>query len=222
MIKGFALTTLFIVYSNLQGQIDLEKTDYSIYTKITHTILKRYPESTLIDIYKYFFQSRFGPEHLISDSLIAFKILQDELKEAVIKSYRSKPDSMLVELLYPDKKYVRIDLSLIKERLIPLQLFFTAFLQSVEKHDSTDYEIWKSDWLKIVQKLEEENLKIKNFKEDKIKIENALRLKKLVFHHSQTFKKIYQPHYRIINYRIFEKFLLPYLKQYRIKIIVPE
>jgi len=139
------------------------------------------------------------------------------LKSDEIKSYKLKSDSLLVELLQPEKKYVRIDLSLVKDRIIPLNLFFTAFLQSAEKHDTVDLENWKSDWSGIVSSFEEANLKIKNFREDKIKIENALRMNRLVFSHSQDYKKKYNPHYRVIDYKIFEKFLLPYLKQFRIK-----
>ncbi len=193
-------------------QIEALNDDYSDYIKVTQSILKKYPEATLIDIYKYFFQSRFGPEHLISDSLIAFNMLKDELKSEEIKSYKSKSDSLLIELLQPDKKFVRIDLSLVKDRVIPINLFFTAFLQSAEKYDSTEYEKWKNDWDIIVQQLEDEKIKIKNFREDKIKIENAFRQNRLVFSHSQDYKKNYKPHYRIIEYKIFEKFLLPLLK----------
>jgi len=217
-MKRFFSGLFFIFHASMMSaQVDSIKTDFSAYIKSTQSLLKKYPESTLIDIYKYFFQSRFGPEHLISDSLIAFKILQDELKSDEIKSYKLKSDSLLVELLQPEKKYVRIDLSLVKDRIIPLNLFFTAFLQSAEKHDTVDLENWKSDWNEIVQSFEEANLKIKNFREDKIKIENALRMNRLVFSHSQDYKKKYNPHYRVIDYKIFEKFLLPYLKQFRIK-----
>lgn len=217
MRKSFVALILILNFSSINGQIDSNRIDNSIYVKITQSILKKYPESSLIDIYKYFFQSRFGPEHLISDSLIALKILQDEIKNDEIKNHKLKPDSLLIELLYPEKKYVRIDLSLIKERIIPLNLFFTAFLQSAEKHDTVDFENWKNDWNTIAGSLEEANLKVKNFREDKIKIENALRINRLIFSHSQDYKKKYNPHYRVINYKIFEKFLLPYLKQFRIK-----
>lgn len=219
MIKAFFVSIILISFSAVFAQTDSSSINYSQHIKIVQSILKKYPDASLIDIYKYFFQSRFGPEHIISDSLIAFKILMDELKNEDIGSYRSKPDSLLVELLYPEKKFVRVDLSLIKERIIPINLFFTAFLQSAEKYDSIDYERWKNDWRQIVQKLESENIKIKNFREDKIKIESALKNNRLVFSHSPEYKKSYKPHYRVIEYRIFKEFLLPSLKQYRIKFI---
>lgn len=219
MRRILVLILIIFCHSQIKGQIGLSEDDYSNYINAIHSILKKYPDATLIDIYKYLFQSRFGPEHLVSDSLIAFNMLKDELNNEEIKTYRLKSDTLLVELLYPDKKYVRVDLSLVKDRVIPINLFFTAFLQSVEKHDTLQIERWKNDWNQIVQRLENENLKIKNFKEDKNKIENAFRQNRFVFSHSQIYKTHYKPHYRIINYKIFEKFLQPYLKQYRIKFV---
>ncbi len=219
MRKIFVLILILFCHLQIRGQVGLKEDDYSIYINVIQTILKKCPDASLIDIYKYLFQSRFGPEHLVSDSLIAFNMLKDELNNEEIKTYKSKSDTLLVELLYPDKKYVRVDLSLVKDRVIPINLFFTAFLQSVEKYDSLQIEKWKNDWYQIVQKLENENLKIKSFKEDKIRIENAFRQNRFVFSHSQIYKTHYKPHYRIINYKIFEKFLQPYLKQYRIKFV---
>lgn len=195
--------------------------EYNSYKQAIQKIKNRYPEITLIDLYKYFYQSRFGPEHLITDSLIALRMLEDELKNDEIKSYKSKPDSLLIEVLLPEKKYLRIDLSLVKDRIIPLGLFFTAFLQSAQKYDSTYYEQWESDWKEIVNLIEKENIKIKNFHEDKSRIENALNQGRFVFSHSSHYKSNYKPHYRIIDYKIFKNFILPILKQHRIKFLEP-
>jgi len=213
---------LLIILSGFQDETKSEKSfDYKSYKASIQYILKKYPESTLIDVYKYFFQSRFGPEHFIKDSLIALNLLQDEIKSEEILSYKSKPDSFLVELLLPEKKFVRIDLSLIKDRIIPLNLLFTAFLNSAKIYDSTEYEIWKNDWKEIVNLIEKENIKLKNYIEDKNRIENALKQNKLVFSHSAHYKNFYKPHYRVVEYKIFKTFLLPLIHQYRIKFIEP-
>lgn len=217
----FVLLCIFL--SRIQDEIKSEKSfDYSSYKASIQYMLKKYPESTLIDIYKYFYQSRFGPEHFIKDSLIALNLLQDEIKNEEISTYKSKPDSILVELLLPEKKFVRIDLSLTKGGIIPLNLLFSAFLNSAQKYDSTDYEIWKNDWKEIVNLIEKENIKLKNYTEDKNRIESALRQNKLVFSHSLHYKNHYKPHYRVIDYKIFKTFLLPLIQQYRIKFIEPD
>ncbi len=216
MIRVFVVIFSQFVFTFAQGNIESRKIDYDIYLEQTIKLLQRYPESTLIDIYKYFFQGRFGPEHLISDSLLTLNFLKDELKSEEIQNYK-KNQTRLIEILLPEKKFVRVDLSLIKDQILPLNLFFSAFLESSIKHDSSDYFEWKKDWTAIVEKLEANNLKIKNFREDKTKIQNAFRINKFVFSHSESYKKNYKPHYRIIDYKIFQRFLLPYVKQFRIK-----
>ncbi len=216
------LSFIFILLLRNQDEIKSEKSfDYNSYKNSIQYILKKYPESTLIDLYKYFHQSRFGPEHFIKDSLIALNILQEELKSEEIKSYKSKPDTFLIELLLPEKKFVRIDLSLVKDRIIPMNLFFTAFLQSAQKYDSSDYETWKNDWKGIMNLIEKENFKLKNYNEDKNRIESALKQNKLVFSHSAHYKNFYKPHYRIIDYKIFKTFILPLIKQHQIKFVEP-
>lgn len=201
----------------ISGQQESEF-NFQTYKPVIDEILTLYPNSQLIDIYKYLFQSRFGPEHLLSDSLTAFVILKEELKSEEIKSYKQTPDSLLVLILKPEKKYVRVDLSLVKDRIIPLNLFFSAFYQSATKIDSTKLEEWKKDWNELIKNIEKEGLKIKNFSEDNLKTQTAFKNNKFVFSHSAEYKKLYRPHYRLIEINIFKNFLLPYLKPYRLKI----
>jgi hypothetical protein len=214
----FLLVLVVSLLFQKQYEIKWDKNfDYTSYKASIEYILKKYPESTLIDIYKYFYQSRFGPEHFIKDSLIALKMLHDELENEEITSYKSKPDSFLIEVLLPDKRFVRVDLSLVKDRIISPNLLFTAFFHSSLKYDSTDYENWKKDWNEIISLIQNEKIKIKNFNEDKTRIENSLKQNKFVFSHSTHYKNIYKPHYRVIDYKIFKIFLLPQIKQYQIK-----
>ena len=44
--------------------------------------LELYPESTLRDLYKNFFQDRFGPGHIIADNTAADRYLRYELNTA--------------------------------------------------------------------------------------------------------------------------------------------
>ncbi len=134
--------TFLVFIGKISGQQGNEF-NYQTFKSIIDEILLIYPNSQLIDIYKYFFQSRFGIEHLISDSLTAFVILKEELKSEEIKSNKQTPDSFLVLILKPKKIYVRVDLSLVKDRIVPLNLFFSAFYQSATKIDSTKLEDWR-------------------------------------------------------------------------------
>lgn len=217
-MKNRILVFVFILFvGKISGQQENEF-NYQTYKSVIDEILSIYPNSQLIDIYKYFFQSRFGPEHLISDSLAAFFILKEELNNEEIKSFKQIPDSFLVVVLKPEMKYVRVDLSLVKDRIIPLNLFFSAFYQSAAKIDSTELVKWKKDWNELSIQLAKLKTKIKNFDEDLQKIQNAFRKRKFVFSHSTEYKKLYNPHYRLIEIQIFKNFLLPYLTQHKIKL----
>lgn len=212
---------LVFVFLVLIGKISGQKGsefNYQIYKPVINEILTIYPNSRLIDIYKHLFQSRFGPEHFLSDSLTAFAILKEELKSEEIKSYKQIPDSILILILKPEKKYIRVDLSLVKDRIIPLNLYFSAFYQSSTKIDTVELEKWKKDWNELIKNIERDGLKIKNFSEDNLKIQTAFKNNKFVFSHSAEYKKLYHPHYRLIEINIFKNFLLPYLKPYRLKI----
>ena len=48
--------------------------------------LEAYPQSSLRDLYKNFFQDRFGPGHIVSDTASAGKYLREEL--AAEKDFR--------------------------------------------------------------------------------------------------------------------------------------
>ena len=100
MIRVFVVIFSQFVFTFAQGNIESRKIDYDIYLEQTIKLLQRYPESTLIDIYKYFFQGRFGPEHLISDSLLTLNFLKDELKSEEIQNYK-KNQTRLIEILFP-------------------------------------------------------------------------------------------------------------------------
>ncbi|MBN2572179.1 MAG: hypothetical protein JXA68_08635, partial [Ignavibacteriales bacterium] len=59
--KYFCLFLLLIISINIKGQ---DSTEIKIKNAI-ESELKHFPEATLIDIYKNFFQDEFGPGHII-------------------------------------------------------------------------------------------------------------------------------------------------------------
>ncbi len=46
--------------------------------------LNDFPKSTLQDLYKSFFQDRFGPGHLVSDTSMAGRYLRHELNNSTV------------------------------------------------------------------------------------------------------------------------------------------
>ena len=169
--------------------------------------LNDFPKSTLQDLYKSFFQDRFGPGHLVSDTSKAGNYLRYELNNSTV--YHEK----YYEPTGYESNYYRVNLSVIKENKISYQDFFDAFLRSVEKVNPNDIEEWKSEWAEIEAVIISMDLNLENFEEDLEMIHSVLERGEYAVHHSETYNSEYHPHYRIIEKSIFEKEILPLIEK---------
>jgi len=169
--------------------------------------LKMYPKSTLQDLYKNFFQDYFGPGHMINDTTAAGTYLDRELAsfEKVNNSY--------YEPTGYNGNFYRVNLSVIKDGLISREIYFDAFIRSVNDIQPITLEEWQKEWKEIDSVIQTMNLQLTGYTEDRKKIFQLLEDGKYVMHHSQTFSKAYKPHYRIIKRSIFEKEILPHLSK---------
>ena len=165
--------------------------------------LRDYPKSTLQDLYKSFFQDRFGPGHLVNDTSSAGNYLRYELNNS--DSFHK----MYYEPTGCDTNYYRVNLSVLKENKISYQKYFDAFLRSVEKIDLDAISEWKDEWSEIETVIISMNLDLENFEEDLKMIHSVLEQGKYAVHHSEIYNSEYQPHYRIIEKTIFEEEILP-------------
>ncbi|MCC8095894.1 MAG: hypothetical protein LIP05_11390 [Tannerellaceae bacterium] len=102
-----------------------------------------YPKSTLKDLYKNFFQDKYGPGHIISDTTGAGNYLRREL------STMTSSDGELVEPTGWEGNFYRVNLSLIKEGRIPYDVFFDAFIRSVNGIEPPPVPVWKEEWENI-------------------------------------------------------------------------
>ena len=168
--------------------------------------LNDFPKSTLQDLYKSFFQDRFGPGHLVSDTSMAGKYLRHELNNSTV--FHEK----YYEPTGYESNYYRVNLSVIKENKISYQDFFEAFLRSVENVNLNDIEEWKTEWSEIESVIISMDLNLENFEEDLEMIHSVLEEGEYAVHHSETYNSEYHPHYRIIEKSIFEKEILPLIK----------
>ena len=168
--------------------------------------LNDFPKSTLQDLYKSFFQDRFGPGHLVSDTSMAGNYLRYELNNSTV--FHEK----YYEPTGYESNYYRVNLSVIKENKISYQDFFDAFLRSVENVSLDDIPEWKSEWSEIESVITSMNLNLENFEKDLEMIHSVLEQDKYAIHHSDTYESEYHPHYRIIEKSIFEKEILPLIK----------
>lgn len=168
--------------------------------------MQQYPASTLQDIYKNFFQDRFGPGHIVADTARAGVYLREELKQV------TRLDVPMYEPSAERTAYYRVSLAAIKSGLVSYEVFFSAFIRSVTALPGVDVSDWAKEWASIEKIIRSMSLDLPNYEEDARAIEALLVQGYYAVHHSKAYNLHYQPHYRLIEKKIFEKEILPLLK----------
>lgn len=162
-----------------------------------------YPLSHLSDVYKNFFQDYFGPGHILSDTVAAKAYLNRELNET---DQFPGPD---FEPTGASGNFVRVNLSLINKGIIPNNLYFKKFSESITGIEQPAPEEWIETWRLIDSVIQKQGLKFTDEDADREIIEEKLRNHDFVMHHSDDFNRAYNFHYRIFSRRIFEQDILP-------------
>lgn len=168
--------------------------------------MEQYPASTLQDIYKNFFQDRFGPGHIVSDTARAGAYLRQELSQV------KNVNVPLYEASAERAAYYRVSLAAIKSGAIPYEVFFSAFIRSVTALPAIEVEDWAKEWKKIEKIIRSMKLDLPHYEEDAKAIEDLLAQGHYAVHHSKSYNLHYEPHYRLIEKSIFEKEILPLLR----------
>lgn len=169
------------------------------------TLVSEYPEATLQDVYKSFYQERFGPGHMIPNVENARNYLMSEMEQAYenIGAYYEPTGS--------EGKYVRIYLNAVADGKISAQQLLDAFVESAN-YVKPRSDKWADQWTNIVRVIEEKELPVKMNEELKLLLKGCSEQDEAV-HHSETYEKAYRPHYRIVERNIFEQQLKPLLKE---------
>ena len=155
--------------------------------------LECFPESSLKDIYKSFFQDEFGPGHLLENPEQARAYFEQELD--VMKSQgRSN-----VEPCGRGLRFYRIPMDLIKDGVINAEDYFSAFTTGSSEFAIPDIDEWKKKWSTILTILESLHLRINSFENDSSEILKALKRNDYIMHHSSKYRNLYDPHYRIFS-----------------------
>lgn len=170
--------------------------------------LRTYPLSQLRDLYKSFFQDRFGPGHLITNISSADEYLKYELKTA--KTFKNA----YYEYCGYMGNLLRVNLRILHENLIPYDIYFNAFIKSVNSIKPIPIEQWISEWNYIRSVIIDMGLNkvLYNFEEDDNYIYEILSKGEYQMSHSKRYDDAYEPHYRIIEKNIFNKEILPYIE----------
>ncbi|RKU71660.1 hypothetical protein DWW91_06490 [Parabacteroides sp. AF17-3] len=184
-----------------------EKTDFD---KAVRSAVERqmqgYPKSTLKDLYKNFFQDKFGPGHIVSDTTAAGNYLRREMV-----SY-TETEGEIAEPTGWEGNFYRVNLSVIKNGQIPYQIFFDAFIRSVNGIRPVTVAEWQKEWNRIEGIIRSMNLSLPDYENDRKEIDDRLERGEYVGHHSKAFEDSYSPHYRIISKEIFEQELQPLIQ----------
>lgn len=197
-----AFLSLFCLWASAAEKADFEK---SVRTAVERQ-MQTYPKSTLKDLYKNFFQDKFGPGHIISDTTAAGNYLRREMA-----SY-SKTEGDIAEPTGWEGNFYRVNLSVIKNGQISYQTFFDAFVRSVNGIRPVTVAEWQKEWNRIEAIIRSMNLTLPDYEADKREIDNRLNRGEYVGHHSKVFEDSYMPHYRIISKDIFEQELQPLIQ----------
>ena len=166
--------------------------------------LTTYPESTLQDIYKSFYQEHFGPGHIISDTASARRYLMRELSEM------GETQSPYFEPTGSQGDYVRVYLSAVADNLITAEQLLDAFVRSANSRQKPVVS-WMEKWQAIISIIQANKIELKGFETDLPLLTEAARNNQVV-HHSRSYNEAYNPHYRIVERSIFERELKPSLK----------
>ena len=169
--------------------------------------LELYPESTLRDLYKNFFQDRFGPGHIIADNSAADRYLRYELNSA------DGFEGLDYEPTGYEGRFYRVNLGVIADGRVPYDKYFDAFVRSVNGITPISIEEWSKEWHEIDSVIMTMGLDLENMAHDRAEIKALIDGGDYVMHHSQRFNDHYQPHYRIIERTIFENEILPLLSK---------
>ena len=171
--------------------------------------METYSELRLLDIYKSCFQDYMGAEHLVSDSERVKVYLDQELETTTL-------DELLPWYYEPcgiDSSYYRVSIRAIKENIISEEMLLDAFVRSANSAERPSVESWRDRWHVIIGTIDQMQLKLPHYEEDKLFIDSILTVGKYAISHSPEYREAYHPHYRIVIRRIFEKEIKPILKK---------
>ena len=180
--------------------------------------MQTYPKSRLLDIYKSCFQDYMGAEHLVSDKQRVKAYLDEELQTT------SLDDLMpwYYEACGVNGQYVRVSIRAIKENLITEDVLVDAFIRSARSAEGRlqgknsdkrpTVESWRDRWHKIISTIDQLEINLPNYQQDRAFIDSILSVGKYAISHSPEYREAYRPHYRIVEKSIFQKEIKPLIE----------
>jgi len=172
--------------------------------------MTEFPESTLQDIYKSFYQARFGTGHMITDTAAMRAYLLYELEVAAADTFPSP----YYEPVGANGAFVRVYLRNVIEGRLTAEQLLDAFVrsahpaqpatpdQSATSLPATPAQSWLDEWSAIVQTLREMGWAID---EDEYALLTQAAQADRAVHHSPSYRNAYHPHYRLVRSDIWQE-----------------
>ena len=159
-------------------------------------MVEQYPQTAMQDVYKSFYQDRFGAGHMISDTAAVREYLLYELTVAATDTIANP----YCEPVGAQGRFVRVYLRCVNEGLLSAEQLLDAFIRSARPSDQPTPS-WADEWTQIEQTAHQCGLTCSE--EDSRQLHQAAQTNRAV-HHSDTYRNAYHPHYRIVERTIFE------------------
>lgn len=154
--------------------------------------LTLFPALAWQDIYKLLFQSLFGPGHMISDRDAARNFLQIELQDLGENVFP------IIEKISIIKPFARLNICTVRDGLITEEELLSILIQSCEPVTEEDISLFLHNWSRLCSYLIEKIpalYHIKGYDE----LCSSISVTHPLVHHSELFRRLYQPHYRVIK-----------------------
>jgi hypothetical protein len=153
--------------------------------------LTRYPMMQVQDVYKMLYQGEFGVKHIIDSPDAARRYLDIELEQVTADD--SEP---LWEVVAPDSSMIRVNLRPFKAGNLDPDNLWQAMLMTAETvtGDSTRLV---DHWQQLMLAIEEEILPFPG-QEANIFLQTMQENGLPAVHHSETYREVYHPAYRVI------------------------
>lgn len=161
--------------------------------------------ATLQDLYKSAFQDRFGPGHIVRDREACKRNIDEEIAEF---DSLGGPDWQLTGI---EGNYVRVNVRLLRDGRLDKDLFVDALMEGIRPLNPITQTEWKTIWEQVVPELLniDSDYRPLNYVQDSMAIAKMLAEGNYVMHHTMTFNKAYNFHYRLIRKDVFLKRIFP-------------
>lgn len=165
--------------------------------------LTHYPASQYRDVYKNFMQDFFGPGHILADTAASARYLRQELAE------EGPFEGPLYEPTGFRGNFYRVNLSLIRDSVVPYDVFFASFVESVQAITPPLADEWMRTWSMIDSVITARGITFPDEEADRSALRQQFSEGNFIAHHSRRFNDSVRFHYRIISRSRFEADILP-------------